>query len=183
MGRAGLWLTLAGLLLASVGHGNGYHLNPANTQITFEINHLGLHLFSAVFHELSGDFTLDPDGHGGHLNVVVRMASIDSRSGYWNDRLQSAQWLDTDKYPEMTYRSTRVEFDGNDHATVRGDLTLHGVSRPLTLSITDIKCDLSSAEPGSCRFVARARLRRSDFALVHGFWQGGDSIDVVIRGV
>jgi polyisoprenoid-binding protein YceI len=183
MGRARLWLTLGGLLLAPAAHASGYHLSPANTQITFEINRLGLRWFSAAFHELSGDFLLDPDGRGGSLNVVVRMASIDCRSGYWNDRLQSSQWLDTDKYPEMTYRSTRVEFDGNNHATVQGDLLLHGVSRPLTLNITDISCDLSAAEPGSCHFVGRARLRRSDFALLHGFWQGGDFIEVVIRGV
>jgi polyisoprenoid-binding protein YceI len=162
---------------------NGYELNARNTELTFEIRLLGLRWFSAGFHELRGDFVLDPDGRGGRLNVVVRTASIDCRNAFWNERLRSAQWLDTGQYPEMIYRSTHIDFEGTAQATVRGELTLHGVSRPLTLTVTDIDCQFSATDASrSCRFLGHARLRRSDFELLHGFWRGGDAVDIVIRG-
>ena len=71
---------------------------------------------------------------------VVRTASLDSRSAYWDERLRSAQWLDTAKYPEMSYRSTRIVWVSPSSASVEGQLTLHGVTRPLALRITDIDC-------------------------------------------
>jgi len=181
--RRRVWLRLLCLALASVGPTDAHHLNPENTQIAFEIKRLGLTWFSAAFGDLSGEFLLGGDGQGGDLNVTVRTASIDARSAYWNERLRSPQWLDTTKFPEMIYRSTRIELDGPAHASVRGELTLHGVTRPLTLTITDIDCDLSaSARQGGCRFVGHGELRRSEFGLPHSFWTGGDTVDIVVRG-
>jgi polyisoprenoid-binding protein YceI len=159
-------------------------LYPGNTQVSFQIEQLGLHWFSAAFRELSGDFDAPAsDAQGGRLAVIVRTASLDSRSAYWDERLRSAQWLDTAKYPEMSYRSTRIVWESPTSASVEGQLTLRGVTRPLALSITDIDCPqarLGGARP--CRFVGRATLKRSDFGLPHGFWQGGDQVQIVVRG-
>ena len=184
MRRSRFWGAVVALAPLLVGEFAGAHqLTPANTQVSLEIYQLGLHWFSAVFRELSGDFALSHDGQGGELNVSVRTDSIDCRNSYWNDRLRSPQWLDTAKYPQMTYRSTRIEFADAAHATVQGELTLHGVTRPLTLTVTDIDCDLSPTSTRRvCRFVGHAQLRRSDFGLPHGFWTGGDVVDIVVRG-
>jgi polyisoprenoid-binding protein YceI len=179
-----LWGALAGLLplLGAPGAG-AHHLHPGNTQISFEIEHLGLRWFSAAFRELSGDFALASDTEGGQLAVVVRTASLDSRSAYWDERLRSAQWLDTAKYPEMSYRSTRIVLEGPTSASVEGELTLHGVTRPLALRISDIDCPQAPlAEQRHCHFVGRATLKRSDFGLPHGFWEGGDAVEIVLRG-
>lgn len=158
-------------------------MDAANTQVAFEINRLGLRWFTAAFHDLTGDFVLDPGGQGGRLSVVVRMASLDCRSAFWDERLRSPQWFDTERYPQMIYRSSRIDFEGAGRATVHGDLTLHGVTRPVTLAVTDIDCPQSkAATAGRCRFIGHAQLRRSDFGLAHAFWQGGDFVEIYFRG-
>jgi polyisoprenoid-binding protein YceI len=167
----------------SAGCAAAHHLDGNNTRITFEVGRLGLNWFSAAFPELSGDFVPPADGGGGRLSVSVRMASLQSRSPYWNERLRSPQWLDAARYPEMTFSSTGIELQGTQRAQVRGELTLHGVTRPLTLSITDIDCPEAYAAPGDhCRFLGRGVLSRSEFGLPHGFWQGGDAIEIIVRG-
>jgi polyisoprenoid-binding protein YceI len=129
-------IVLAGLLALWQAPGApAYHLDSSNTRISFEIERLGLRWFSVDFHDLTGDFALGPDGQGASLTVVVRTDSIDARSPYWNERLRSAQWLDTERFPEMIFRSTGFSFDGAAHATLQGELTLHGVTRQLALSI------------------------------------------------
>ena len=153
-------------------------MDSANTQVAFEIHHLGLRWFTAAFHDLSGEFVLDPDGQGGQLSVVVRMASIDCDSAFWDERLRSPQWFDTAKFPHMVYRSSRIDFQGPTRATVHGDLTLHGITRPVTLAVTDIDCPQTRGDgrgpvslPGSraaeevglwlgARLLAGWRLRR-----------------------
>ena len=170
-------------ILLALGQASGtpaYHLDSGNTRISFEIERLGLRWFSVDFHDVTGEFVLAPDGQGASLSVMVRTASIDARSPYWNERLRSAQWLDTERFPEMTFHSTGFAFDGAGHATLQGELTLHGVTRALALSISDINCPQAASQ--ECRFVGRAILRRSEFGIPHGFWQGGDRVQIIVRG-
>ena len=174
-------IVLAGLVaLWQAGATSAYHLDGSNTRISFEIERLGLRWFSVDFHDLTGDFVLAPDSQGASLTVVVRTASIDARSPYWNERLRSVQWLDAEHFPEMMFRSTGFAFDGAAHATLQGELTLHGVTRELALSISDIDCPQASSQ--GCRFVGQGVLRRSDFGIPHGFWQGGDRVKIIVRG-
>ena len=169
--------------LGVAGVGGAHHLDPGNTQISFEVGHLGLNWFTAEFSELSGEFALAPDGSGGRLSVTVRMASLKSRSPYWNERLRSPQWLDTERYPEMRFHSSGIEIEGEQRATVHGELTLHGVTHPLALAISEIDCpQVGEATPGHCHFLGRGFLRRSDYGLPHGFWAGGDEVEILVRG-
>jgi polyisoprenoid-binding protein YceI len=178
------WVVMASLVaLQGAPLLSAHHLDSSNTKISFEIERFGLHWFSVDFHDVSGDFALASDGHGGSLTVVVRTDSIDARSTYWNERLRSAQWLDTGTYPQMVYRSTGITFADPAHALVQGELTLHGVTRPLALSISDIDCPQAAQPPArTCRFLGRARLKRSDYGIPHGFWAGGDAVEIVVRG-
>ena len=173
------WLLSLMLAPACVAQAGAHELDSANTHVSFDIERLGLRWFSVEFRELQGEFAPAPDGRA-HLTVVVRTASIDSRSAYWNERLRSSQWLDTERFPEMVFRSTAIRFEPGSQATVQGELTLHGVTRPLTLLITDIDCPQSP--PAGCRFLGRASLRRSEFCIPHGFWLVGDRVQILVRG-
>ena len=168
------------LLIAPLSLG-AHGLDAGNTQLTLEVRRFGLPWLSAQFHELRGEFT--PTRQGGRLQVIVSTESIDCRDGAWNERLRSPQWLDTQRFPQMRYQSSGIEVTGSS-ATVHGQLTLHGVTRPLTLRITDLQCRAAAAhEPLACTFLGRGELRRSEFGLPHGFWQGGDAVQVLVRGV
>jgi polyisoprenoid-binding protein YceI len=185
MKHAVRWMALACLLpCVATGSGGGYHLTGANTHVSFEVRRLGLRLFSAEFHQLDGDFVLDPSGDGGGLSVVVQMQSIDCHDPGWNVRLRSPAWLDVEKYPEMTFHSHAIHLDGRHRATVEGELTLHGVTKTLLFTFSDIDCDLSGSDAGrTCHFFGRTQIRRSDFRLPHGFWEGGDVVDILVRGM
>ena len=168
--------------LGCAASARAHHLDGGNTQVSFQVGQLGLHLFSAAFHELQGEFTLSPQPGAAHLTVVVAMASLSSRSPAWDERLRSADWLDTGRFPQMSFRSLAVQLEGGGRARIEGELTLHGITRPLTLEITDIDCPAATAAGAECRFLGHGHLRRSDFGLPHGFFQGGDEVTIVVRG-
>jgi polyisoprenoid-binding protein YceI len=182
LARATLGLVLLALATLRVGEAGGYHLDAGNTRLSFAVNRFGLRWMSAEFHELTGEFVLDRSGRGGRLDVAVRTASIDCADAYWSQRLRSPEWLDTAQFPDMLYQSTRIDFEGETRAKVYGDLTLRGVTRPVTLTVTDIHCEQSAEGGGPCSFSARAQLKRSEFGLPHGFWQGGDAVEIFVRG-
>ncbi|MBS0377803.1 MAG: YceI family protein [Proteobacteria bacterium] len=168
--------------MAVAAPGGAHHLSGSNTEVELEVQHLGLRLFGADFHTLEGDFALAREDGGADLRVTVEVSSIDSHSGYWNRELRSAAWLDTERFPTMSFRSTAITREGTDRARVEGELTLHGVTRPLTLEISDIDCPAARSEAGGCRFRGRGQIRRSDFGLPHGFFQGGDTVQIRLRG-
>jgi len=180
--HAAVWLVLLALMFPWAGTVSAYRLDGGNTRLSFVVDRFGLRWMSAQFRELTGEFALDPGGQGGHLDVAVKTASVDCADAYWSERLRSPEWLDTARFPEMLYRSTRIDFQGETRAKVYGDLTLHGVTHPVTLTVTDIHCEQSPDGAGQCSFAARAQLRRSDFRLPHGFWQGGDTVEIFVRG-
>jgi polyisoprenoid-binding protein YceI len=178
----GVWLVLLALLSLWSGTVSGYHLDAGNTRLSFVVSRFGLRWMSAQFRELTGEFVLHPSGQGGHLDVAVRTASVDCADAYWSERLRSPEWLDTAQFPEMLYRSSRIDFEGETRAKVYGSLTLHGVTHPVTLTVTDVHCEQSGDGGSHCSFAARAQLKRSDFKLPHGFWQGGDAVEIFVRG-
>ncbi|HVO44990.1 MAG TPA: YceI family protein [Steroidobacteraceae bacterium] len=169
-----LWVLLAALGARAAA---SYRLDSGNTQVSFTVERFGIRWVSAQFHEISGRFVLDPHGRSSHVDVTVAMASVDCSDPRWNERLRSAEWLDTLQYPRMVYQSRVIEMS-DGRATALGDLTLRGVTRPVVLDVS-----FSSCSPGEvCRFTAHGRIKRSDYDLPHGFWTGGDPVEITIRG-
>jgi len=168
---------LIALLATQLQAAEPYRLDSSNTQVAFAVQHLGIEWVTARFSDISGEFLIDPSGAGSRVDVSVGIASLDCSEARWNQRLQSAEWLDVQRYPRMTYSSSSIEL--TDHRGIaNGELTLHGVTRPIVLDVTFFKCSPS----GSCQFTAHGRIRRSDFGLPNGFWTGGDQVDISISG-
>jgi polyisoprenoid-binding protein YceI len=165
-------------LLASVAQATEvYRLDSSNTQVSFTVQRLGFQWVSARFSDVSGEFILDRAGPKSRVDVTVGIASLESSEPRWNDRLRSAEWLDAERYPHMTYHSSHIELE-EQHAVANGDLTLHGITRQVVLTVTVLNCSAA----GGCQFSAHGRIRRSEFGLPHGFWSGGDQVDIAISG-
>ena len=160
-----------------------YSLDPANTRISFNIQRFGVLWVSARFPDFSGAFVLDRHGSASRVDVSVQMASVACNDAHWNAPLRSADWLDVQHFPQMTFQSNQVLFDDDHRAFANGELTLHGVTHSVGLQIMALSCSASGAGADSCRFDAHARIRRSDYGLAHGFWSGGDMVDIAISGV
>jgi polyisoprenoid-binding protein YceI len=160
-----------------------YQLDPAQTHVAFDVKRFGIPWVRAWFAELSGDFVVDREGPGSRIDVVVRAASVRCWSSYWSAFLRSPSWLNTERFPEMVFRSTDVRFEDGARAVVQGKLSLHGATRPVEFRLSALDCDAVSGERKSCRFAGVAQVRRSDFGLPHGFWTGGDRVDISVSGV
>lgn len=177
LGFLSLWVVL------SAPAADVYTLDTNATRVGFDIERFGLHWVSAHFRDFSGDFVFDREGSASRVDVRVQTESIDCGDARWNPNLRSRDWLDVQQYPHMTFRSRHIEFEGSDRAVADGELTLHGVTRPVSLSVSQLKCSGATATGGVCRFVAQTRVKRSDYGLPHGFWTGGDLVDISISGV
>jgi polyisoprenoid-binding protein YceI len=180
--RSASWLLLSlGLLRAQAA--DMYGLDPVNTRISFNIRYFGTPWVSARFPDFGGQFVLDRHGAASRVDVSIQMASVDCHDSYWNDRLRSPDWLDVQRYPQMSFHSEHVEFQGSDRAVASGELNLHGITRQVELEISQLSCPAASAAGDTCSFVAHARVKRSDYGFAHGLWIGGNQVDIAISGV
>lgn len=157
-----------------------YRLDPVQTQVSFNVKRFGIPWVSAWFSDLSGAFVLDREGQDSRIDVVVRSASVHCWSSYWSAFLRSPGWLNTARFPEMVYRSSEVEFTDGSHALVHGQLSLHGQTRPVDLQVAGLEC--AGDAPKTCRFNGSAQIHRSEFGLPHGFWTGGDKVEILVHG-
>ena len=114
-----------------------YYTDQGHTEIRFTYSHAGVSVQSGEFTKASGKLVLDPDNIGqSSINVTIDAASVSTGFGPLDDHLKSKDFLEVETYPEITFTSTSVEKTGDTTADVTGDLTIHGVSKPVTLKTT-----------------------------------------------
>jgi len=118
-----------------------YRLDPDHTYPSFEADHLGgLSVWRGKFNHSRGTVTLDKAAGSGTVEVVVDMTSADFGQDQLNEKAQGEELFDTAKYPQAVYQGRLAGFVDGKPTRVDGTLTLHGVTRPLTLKIDSFKC-------------------------------------------
>ncbi len=114
-----------------------WQLDPYHTQVEFSAKHLGMMTVRGYFDEISAKADIDPDHpETSSVEVTISTASIRTNNGARDNDLRSSNFLEVDKYPEITFKSTSVEPSGPDHYKLTGDLTIKGNIRPVTLEVT-----------------------------------------------
>lgn len=115
-----------------------WRVDPSHTNVDFAVKHMMIATVRGRFAEVDGTVRLDPSNIGAsRVEVSIKAASLDTRVADRDAHLRSADFLDVEKYPEITFRSTHLERTGSDHLRIAGDLTIHGVTRPVTLEVTE----------------------------------------------
>ena len=153
--------------------------------IQFRIIHLGFSVLTGRFNDFGGSFTWDKDNPGASsVNVTIQTASLDSNHAERDKHLREADFLDVEKYPEATFKSTNYNGDASA-GKLDGILTLHGVSKPITIDIEFIG---EGDDPwGGYRagFEGNVTLRRSDFGMMYDLGPRSDEmeLDLYIEGV
>jgi polyisoprenoid-binding protein YceI len=146
-----------------------YNLDPAHSLIGFAVRHLEINWVQGRFKDFQGTITFDEqDITKSSVEFTAKVASVDTEVEARDKHLRTADFFDAEKYPEMTFRSTRVERKGKDGYVLHGDLTLKGVTKPVALSFT-----ISGAvkDPwGNTRFgiEAHTKINRRDFGVNYG---------------
>lgn len=113
-----------------------YGLDPNHTFPRFSYSHLGFSTQLSRFDKTTGTIVLDQEARTGSVDIAIDMKSVDTGSTVFNEHIQGADFFDTAHYPTATFKSTRVVFDGDKPVSVEGNLTLKGVTKPVTLTVT-----------------------------------------------
>ena len=135
-------LLAASLLFSSASaFATQYTFDPNHTQVQFVWNHFGFSNLTGQFGKVEGTVDFDAADPGkASVNATIQMASVDSNVKKLDGELVGADYFDAAKFPTATFKSTKVTRGSTpDHLTVAGDLTLHGVTKPVTLDVTVVK--------------------------------------------
>jgi len=159
---------LAGLLIAPSAFAATYKLDPDHTEVGFKIRHLAISNVSGRFVDVTGTFSYDPANvKASTTKAEIKVASITTNQGKRDTHLKSSEFFDIEKFPVMTFESKSVEPTGKDTFKVTGDLTMHGVTKPVTLDVTymgNVKDPWGNDRAG---FSATGTLNRKDFGLTY----------------
>ena len=148
---------------------NKYEIDPAHSSLQFTVRHLMISNVRGAFSGVHGSVTFDQaDPASASIEATVDIASVNTNDQARDGHLKSGDFFDVEKYPTITFRSTKVEKKSDSEFTVIGDLTLHGVTKPVTLQVDELTGE--AKDPwGKTRFGASAKtkLKRSDFGLTY----------------
>jgi polyisoprenoid-binding protein YceI len=144
-----------------------YILDPTHTYPSFEADHMGgLSVWRGKFDSSSGKVVYDKDAKSGSIDVTVDMSSVDFGMPKLNEHARSAEILDVAKFPKATFTGKFTKFNGASPAEAQGTLTMHGVTKPLTLTINSFLCKPNPmTKKEVCGADASAIFNRSDFGV------------------
>jgi len=147
-----------------------YQLDPNHTASSFEADHFGgLSVWRGKFSKGSGTVTLDRAAQKGTLDATIDMTTVDIGNEKLNGELKSAQFFDAEKFPTATYKGTSMKFKGDVPVEVIGELTLHGVTKPVNLKIDSFKCIMHPMlKKEVCGTESTATFNRDDFGIAWG---------------
>lgn len=141
-----------------------YQVDASHTFARFSYNHMGLSQQLNRFDKTTGQVVLDLAAKTGEVNIEIDTRSVATGHEAFNEHIQGADFLDTATYPTATFKSSKVIFDGDQPTAVEGDLTIKGVTKPVTLTINSFAAKphpmLKKPAIGA---DAQVKIKRSDF--------------------
>jgi polyisoprenoid-binding protein YceI len=159
-----------------------YAIEPQHTQVMFGVDHMSFTTYYGRFSDVSGTLMLSPQAPStSKFEIHVPVSTISTTSKRLNDELRGNQWFDSKKFPEIVFRSISATVMGQDTAKVVGDLTMHGLTRPVTLDVTFHGAGVNPLDDKyTVGFEASGHLKRSDFDINPNIPLVGDRVNLVI---
>ena len=164
-------ILLASLLTAAalpvVAAPQKYDIDTSHTQVIFSWNHFGFSNPSASLEKISGDFQFDAaDITKSSISVTLPLDGLHTGVPKLDEHLKSADFFEAAKYPDITFKSTKVEKTGANGLKIVGDLTIHGVTKPVTLNAKINKIgENPMMKKASAGFDATTTIKRSEFGV------------------
>lgn len=153
-----------------------YRVDAAHSRVEFRIRYLGFFSPGGHFDRVNGIVTFDPE-HWETLEVAIDipLASLESRPAFWRPELLGPRFFDSARFPSMAFHATRAESRGPSSGAAWGSLSLHGVTRPVTLQARVV------SHPDEVEIDAETRISRSAFGLGGTLPLAGDEVTVVMH--
>ena len=188
---AALVLAVSGPALAQVAshepsqvQAGTYAVDPNHTQVGFGVSHMGFTTYYGHFADASGTLELTPKNPAGSkLSVSVPTASVATTSEKLDGELKGDQWFDAAKYPTITFASTQIVPSGHGEAKVMGNLTMHGVTKPVTFDAKFVGAGTNPLDKKyTVGFAITGVVSRSDFGVKTYVPLIGDEVAITISG-
>jgi polyisoprenoid-binding protein YceI len=175
-------LLLALAVTSATAASTTYSVDPDHTHPSFEVDHFGgLSTWRGTFKKSSGTVTLDSEAKTGTVDVLIDTATVDFAHDKLNEHVSSPEMLDVARFPTAEYKGNFVKFANGAPKTVAGLLTLHGVTKPVTLTINSFKCiEHPMLKKQVCGADASGSFNRADFGVNYGEQYGFKQI-VLLR--
>lgn len=160
-----------------------YNIEPNHTYPSFEADHMGgLSILRGKFTKTSGTVMLDRAAKTGSVDITVDASSLDFGHAKLNEHAKGPDMFDVAKFPTATFKSKKVTFNGDVPATVEGDFTLHGVTKPLTLTINRFKCiEHPMFKKEACGADVSGNFKRDDFGINYGMPKFSPDVKLLIE--
>lgn len=146
-----------------------YNIESNHTYPSFEADHMGISVWRGKFNKTSGKIVLDRAAKTGTVDITIDANSVDFGHEKMNEHAKSKDMFNVAQFPTATYKGTSIKFDGDTPVAVIGELTLLGVTKPVTLTINKFKCiQHPMFKKEACGADASAEFKRTDFGLNYG---------------
>lgn len=172
----------AGPIVAAATH--AFKLDPVHSSSVFRIEHMGVSAFYGVFRDLSGTFVMADDPAACSFSIDVKTDSVDTRNKQRDDHLKSDAFFDAAKFATISFKSTKIEKAGDNKLKVTGDLTMHGVTKPITAEVRTWPAKQTNMGFRS-GFETTVTVKRSDFGMttyINKEGGLGDEVTVIFAG-
>jgi polyisoprenoid-binding protein YceI len=158
-----------------------YIIDVNHTKPVFSYSHFGYSTQMSRFDSLAGTIVLDRAAKTGSIDVTIDAKSVDSGFPVFNEHLQDEDFFNTAKYPTITFKSSKLKFDGDKLTAVDGNLTIKGITKPVTLTLTSMQCmpHPMNKKP-ACGANATTVIKRSDFNMAKYVPYVGDDVTLTI---
>jgi len=157
---------VAGALSFSVAAADSYTVDPRHTFPSFEIDHLGFSIQRGRFNQTEGKITLAPASASGSVDIAIDAASISTGLADLEKHLRGEDFLDVARFPKILFKSKQLTFDKEKLVGADGDLTLHGVTQPVHLTVDRFHCGVNLISMKNvCGANATTTIKRSDFGV------------------
>jgi polyisoprenoid-binding protein YceI len=158
-----------------------YKLDGTHTLPRFSYSHFGYSTQLSRFDKTSGKIVLDRQAKTGSAEITVDTTSVDTGYPLFNEHIQGEDFLDTAKYPTATFISNKFKFEGENLVAVDGTLTLKGISKPVTLTVTSFQCmPHPMLKKDACGANATTVVKRTDFNMGKYAPNVGDDVTITI---
>jgi polyisoprenoid-binding protein YceI len=159
-----------------------YTFDPRHTFPRWAASHFGFSTHYGQFNKTTGKLMIDWEAKTGSVDIEVETASVAAHDEKFEAHLKSADFFDVEKYPRITFKNTHMTFEGDVPVSIRGDFTLRGVTRPMTLRIASVKCGMHPvAKKHACGADISGSLKRSEFGMKYGLPGIGDEVRLMIQ--
>lgn len=159
-----------------------YNIDAGHTFPSFEVSHLGFSIHRGRFNKTEGKVVLDTAAKTGSVEVTIDANSIDTGGDKLDGHLRNEDFFNVAKFPTLTFKGSKMKFEGDKPVAIEGDFTMLGVTKPLTLAINNFKC---GAHPFNkkplCGAEVTGTIKRSEFGMKYGLPAVGDDIKLLIQ--